>query len=361
MEIAKVAFKPDLMLLTTKLNGGIMQTYKLQGIADPMEAPPLKWGIIGPGGIARKFAEEVPKLTRSTIAAVASRSSERAASFAREFAIDKSYDSYEKIVEDSEIDAIYIATPHSEHYRNAMLAISRNKHILVEKSFTQNHQEAEQIFAAAHEAGTFVMEAMWMRFLPHFIAAEQLVHEGVIGDLVHLDAKHGLALSNVPRMAKAELGGGALLDLGIYPVTFAHSFLGVPSDLLATGVETQEGVDATLDILLNYGNVTANLSTTMMGRTYNNAEITGTKGSIRFTDMFYRPSASFSIEVDGNSKTIDTKTSGGFQYQAAEVARCIHSNKQWSARMDWNRTLETMKLMDDARTKSGMQIPTSLK
>ena len=217
---------------------------------DPHEAPAIRWGIIAPGGIAHTFAEAVTVGTASRVVAVGSRSSERARDFADEFAIQTAYGSYEELVADDDVDAVYVASPHSEHRDHALLAIEAGKPVLVEKAFARNAAEARQVMLAAEARGLLVMEAMWSCFLPHYDVVRHVVESGLIGDIVAVFADHGQCLypDGPARLAQPELAGGALLDLGVYPVAFADLVLGAPERLTATGTLTDLGVDATTTI-----------------------------------------------------------------------------------------------------------------
>src|SRR6188472_1270908 len=182
-------------------------------IPDPAQAPPLRWGILAPGGIARAFADALRKHTRQELVAVGSRSKERADAFASTFDIPKAYSDYQALVADPDVDVVYVASPHSEHRDQALLVIEAGKHVLVEKAFTRNAAEAGEVIAAARAAGVALMEAMWTRFLPGI---------GVLGRVTTLMADHGQYFDFEPRhrLYNPDLAGGALLDLGVYPVSF---------------------------------------------------------------------------------------------------------------------------------------------
>ena len=186
---------------------------------DPHEAPGIRWGVLGPGGIARTFADAVAVGTAGVVAAVGSRSLERAQAFAAEFGIDRAHGSYDDLVADDGVDAIYVASPHSEHHAHALLAVGAGKPVLVEKAFTRSAAEAREVFAAAQERGLLVAEAMWSRYLPHYDVVRQAVESGLIGEVTTVFADHGQYLyPNGPaRLSQPELAGGALLDLGVYP------------------------------------------------------------------------------------------------------------------------------------------------
>lgn len=324
---------------------------------DPAAAPPLRWGILAAGNIARNFARTIPEHTASSVVAVGSRSLEKAEAFAAEYSVARAHGSYEDLVADPEVEAVYVASPHSEHRDHALLAIEAGKHVLVEKSFTRNAAEAREIFDAAHARGLFAMEAMWSRFLPHMAALRDVIGSGAIGDVVTLIASHGQPIAHVPRMARPELAGGALLDLGIYPLAFAFDVLGEPSAVHAAGQLTDAGVDATLAITLTYPGAVAQLSTTMLARTHNVAEIAGTAGRITMDETFFVPGRFTVHPADGDPWVVAPTVSAGFQYQAAEVARRVHDGELESPLRSWAETIATMATMDEIRRQVGVVYP----
>ncbi|MCL3861389.1 Gfo/Idh/MocA family protein [Actinotalea sp. K2] len=328
---------------------------------DPRSAPPIRWGILGPGGIANTFAAAVNHHTRAQLVAVGSRSRDRAERFATHHGVPTTHNGYDALVRDPQVDAIYVASPHSEHREHALLAIAAGKHVLVEKAFTRNEAEAQEVVDAARAAGVFVMEAMWTRFLPHVVALREVLARGEIGEVVSLIADHGQAFGHMPtthRLHNPDLAGGALLDLGVYPVSFAHDLLGVPDTVQATGSLTPTGVDGQLSIALGYGDrVQASLHTTLWARTATTAVIGGTEGRIEIADSFYRPTSFTVIRNDGARWTYDMPVDGGFQYQAAEVAHRVTQGETESPRITLEHTLEVMRTMDEIRRQVGVVYP----
>lgn len=325
---------------------------------NPLVAPPLAWGILAPGGVANLFARDVLAHTNATIAAVGSRDAGRAQEFADRFDIPRAYGSYEELLADDDVEAVYIASPHSHHYRHARAAISAGKHTLVEKSFTHNALEAESVFYVARDAGVHVMEAMWSRFLPHFYTLRALLARRVIGKIVHVYAAHGQAISHVPRMAQPELAGGALLDLGVYPISLVHHILGRPRSIHASGHLTPSGVDETVGITMTFRTAVASIATTMLGRSNNIVEITGTAGRITISDTFYATSAEITVHVDGQEPyTIGGQVPGGYHFQAAEMARNVRAGVLESPLMTWQNTIDVMAIMDEVRRQIGVEFP----
>ncbi|MHA7135267.1 Gfo/Idh/MocA family protein [Oerskovia turbata] len=328
-------------------------------VPDPRSAPTVRWGILGAGNIAGSFAEAVRDHTRGRVVAVGSRDRVRAERFATEHGIHTTYANYVELVDDPQVDVVYVATPHSHHREHALLAIAAGKHVLVEKAFTRNEAEAREILDAARAAGVFVMEAMWTRFLPHVAALRAVIARGEIGEIVNVTADHGQFFPFDPshRLYAPELAGGALLDLGVYPVSFAHDILGAPSSVTAVGALTETGVDGQLGITLGHGRAMATLSTTLWSPTPNVAAISGTAGRIEVEGTFYAPTSFRVIRHDGARWRYDGFRGEGKQYQAAEVARCVAAGLTESPRMTWQDTLDVMRTMDEIRRQTGVVYP----
>ncbi len=327
---------------------------------DPRTAPPIRWGILGAGGIAATFAQAVDRHTRAQLVAVGSRNRDRAERFATAHAIPTTHARYSDLVEDPHVDAVYVATPHSEHRAHALLAIAAGKHVLVEKSFTRNAAEAEEVFAAARARGVFVMEAMWTRFLPHVAALHDVIDAGELGEVVNVAADHGqwFAVDPQHRLFNPALAGGALLDLGVYPVSFAHDILGVPDRVTAVGSLTRTGVDGQVSVVLGYGErAQATLSTTLWAQTPTTAKISGTEGYAHLAGSFYAPTSFRVQRRDGRSWTFDQPIDGGLQYEAAEVARRVAAGDTQSPRMPWQATLDVLHTLDAARAQIGLRYP----
>jgi predicted dehydrogenase len=329
-------------------------------VPDPGSAPPLRWGVLGAGGIAGKFTAALHAITRSRVVAVGSRDPERGGRFAAEHGIERTHNDYVALCEDDSVEAVYVATPHSRHRDDALVAIAAGKHVLVEKAFTRNVSEAEAIFAAARREGVFVMEAMWTRFLPHVAAIHEVVESGEIGQVVNVTADHGqwFAFDATHRLFDPALAGGALLDLGVYPVSFAHDFLGAPASVTAVGTLTETKVDAQVAMILNYpGDVQATLHTTLLARTPTVAAISGTEGFVRVEGSFYQPT-SFTVERRGaKPRTLSFVEPHGLHHEAVEVAIRVAAGETESPRMSWQGTLDVLRTMDEVRAQIGLTYP----
>src|SRR5690606_24264813 len=323
-------------------------------VPDPRTAPPIRWGILGAGGIASSFAEAVRVHTQGRVASVGSRDRVRAERFATAHGVPTTHHGYDELVEDPHVDVVYVATPHSHHREHALLAIAAGKHVLVEKAFTRNEAEAVEVLDAARAAGVFVMEAMWTRFLPHVAALRAVIERGEIGEIVSPHAARGQCFNGgpAPRPLNPHLAGGALLDLGVYPVSFAHDLLGVPTAVHANGGLTETGVDGQVAISLEYeGRPQALLSTTMWSKTPTTAHISGTEGRIEVAGEFYRPTSFRVIRNDGSEWTFDRPVDGGFQFQAAEVARRVAEGATESPRITLDNSIEVMRTLDSIRAQ----------
>ncbi|HYN56509.1 MAG TPA: Gfo/Idh/MocA family oxidoreductase [Motilibacterales bacterium] len=328
--------------------------------ADPRSAPALRWGVLGAGGIASVFTEAVTQHTESRMVAVGSRDQDRAEEFASRHSIPAAHGSYEALVTDPDVEVVYVASPHSEHLEHALLAIAAGKHVLVEKAFTVNATEAQQVFDAARAAGVFVMEAMWTRFLPHVVVMRDVLARREIGDLVGVIADHGQNMGHHPathRLHDLALAGGALLDLGVYPVSFSHDLFGVPDRVSAIGALTETGVDGQVSIALGFSERQASLHTTLHANTATTAVVFGTHGRMEIEGRFYAPTRFRVVRDDGTHWTFDGTVDAGMQYEAAEVARCVSAGLPESPLMTWQGTLEVMRTMDEVRRRIGLVYP----
>lgn len=327
---------------------------------DLRAAPALRWGILGPGGIARAFATDLLNHTASTVAAVGSRDRGRARAFADEFGAERTHGSYADLVADPGIDVVYVASPHSEHRDHAILALEAGKPVLVEKAFTRNAAEAVEVFSVAQARGLFVMEAMWSRFLPHYGQIRALIAAGEIGEPRSFTAQHAQRLVFEPghRLWNPALAGGALLDLGVYPLSFGHYLFGVPSQLQAVGTLTRTGVDANETIAMWFGDVLGWAEATMVQALPTAASIIGSSGRIDVHGPFYRPTSYTLTSADGSVRDFEAFVpGGGMQFEAVEVARRIAAGERESPQMSWQATFEVMTMMDGARRQLGVVYP----
>lgn len=331
-------------------------------VPDPAKAPPLRWGILGPGTIARTFAGALLKHSRQQLVAVGSSSPERGQQFAREFGIPRVHRSYESLVADPEVDVVYVATPHSHHREQALLAISAGKHVLVEKAFTRNAIEAREVAVAADAAGVVALEAMWSRFLPGTDVLRQVLSAGTVGEIVSVTADHGQLIGpgDARRLHDPALAGGALLDLGIYPLSFASLVLGPPETVSATGRLTTSGVDEQVRAVLTAGPAEAVLTTTLAEHTANTATVVGTRARVDLPGDFYTP---VPLTVTTTDDTVLTAGPGpihgheGLVYQAAHLAQLVADGTTDSPLLPIEETIGILTTADEIRRQVGVTYP----
>jgi len=323
----------------------------------------IRWGIIGTGKIARTFAEGLGFIDEGVVAAVGSRSLESAQSFVAEFG-GTPYGSYDELCGDPNVDAVYIATPHPMHLANATAALNAGKPVLVEKAFTMSGDEARALVELARAKGLFAMEAMWTRFLPHVVAIREIVASGALGRIVTFEADHGKWFAEDPtsRLFAPELGGSALLDLGIYPLSFASMLLGQPNRRLALVDPAFTGVDGQCSMVFGYeGGAHAVLTTTSLARSATRACITGTEARIEIEGDFYAPTSFTLIPRVGESTRYTFETPGrGLHYQAQEVARCLDLGLLESPTMPLDESIAIMDMMtwvmDQLQPAPGLEV-----
>jgi predicted dehydrogenase len=321
----------------------------------------FRWGILASGGIAQAFARDLSYFNNHIVAAVGSRSQESAAAFATEFPGCVAYGSYEELVNDPTLDAIYVATPHPYHVSNTILALNAGKPVLCEKPFTINAAEAKQMKAAADSNGVALMEAMWARFLPHMHKVREILASGILGEIWAVEADHGQRLSDYanPRHWEPSLGGGALLDLGIYPISFAHMVLGKPDSITSSATFTDKGVDASSTAIFNYkSGAQAILTSNMMVSTPCRATICGTLGKIEIDRTFYNPTSMRVIMHDGTTTEYPSDYKGhGLREQAQEFERVVRSGAMNSPILTPDESILIMGSLDEIRRQIGLIYP----
>lgn len=333
-------------------------------IPDPVTAPPLRWGVLAPGWVAHGFATALLAATSQKLAAVGSRNLARAQAFAAEFEIPAAHGSYAELLADPDVDAVYVASPHSEHAAHALAAIAAGKHVLIEKAFTQNAGQARQVIEAAGAAGVTVMEAMWLRFLPHVDVVRQLLADGVLGEVETVAADHGQKLGpeTAWRLHDPAQAGGALLDLGVYPVSFAHFALGKPGCLVATGELTPTGVDRQVSVVASgfagHPHAQALLSTTLAANTPTTATISGDLARVEFGPRFYAPGRVSLVTADTTLLSPEPALVGrGMAYEIAHFAQLAADGRRESPLMPLAESLAVIQTLDDLRSQVGVRYP----
>ncbi|PKI91451.1 oxidoreductase [Actinomycetales bacterium SN12] len=317
--------------------------------------PVLRWGVVAPGGIATDFVNALHTHTDQRVIAVASRSVDRAREFARRHGIPRTHDDYAALYGDEQVQIVYIAAPHSEHRRLAIDAIAAGKHVLIEKPIGLSADEAREIAAAAGAAGVFAMEAMWTRFLPQTDVMLHLHEDGVIGDPRLIIADLGFAAdpSEGGRLFDPTLGGGALLDLGVYPVWLSHLWLGVPTGVTALGTRTDSGVDEQSALVLDYpAGAQALLSTSIRVTSPGAASVSGSGGTLQIDPSFVFPGGFSAQRGDVRGHFVDDSGlhhRDGMAWQAAAVAQHIDDGLTESPLHPLQTSIEVLTTIDEAR------------
>lgn len=321
----------------------------------------VRWGIIGTGKIARAFANALKDTPGARLMAVGSRSHESAQAFATEFGAPRFHGTYQSLVDSPDIDLVYIATPHPMHAQNALMALEAGKGVLCEKPFTMNRREAEAVVALARQKNLFLMEGMWTRFLPAFAEVRRIIASGRLGAVRQVHADFGFTCTFGPehRAFNPALGGGALLDLGIYPLSIAAAILGPVDSVMAQATLGPTGVDVQTDFLLRHRDGgTSNCSCSFIARTPGELTVSGERGHVRMNTMFYRAQTLSLVLEDGTSDTIAVPYSGnGYVHEAIEAQRCWQAGLVESPQMPHAETLHLMGVLDDIRSQIGVRYP----
>ena len=322
---------------------------------------PIRWGILGTGNIAHQFARGLADTPDATLVAVGSRSIDTANTFADEFDVERRHPTYEDLADDDGVDAVYVSTPHPFHRDNSILLLEHGKAVICEKPFTINAGDAKAVIDVARQRDVFLMEAMWTRYLPAVVRARELIAEGAIGDVRLVQADFGFRAGINPegRLFNLALGGGALLDVGIYVISMASMILGPrPSRVASTTQIGETGVDEQSAFLLQYpGGELAVLSCAVRTGTAVEARVFGTEGSILLHGPFFKCGA-LTVKRGGEEEHIDLPLEGnGYNYEAAEVGRCLRVGLKESDVMPLDETLVLMELMDSIRAQWGLSYP----
>lgn len=321
----------------------------------------INWGIMATGWIAHKFVQGLKLIEDATIAAVGSRTMESAKTFADHYGIAKAYGSYEELVNDPDVDIIYIGTPHPMHHDNALMGLKAGKHVLCEKPFCMNAGETKEVVNFAREKGLFLMEAMWTRYLPAIVKVREWLDKGLIGEIHCLKADFGYRAPWKPeeRLLNPVLGGGSLLDVGIYPVSFASMiFKKQPMKMETMAKLGLTGVDELFGALFAYdGGEMASLMGALRTDLVDDAWIYGSEGMIHIPDFFYAKSAKLMVKGQDPEPFGPDFEGTGYQYEALEAMRCIREGKLESDLMPLNESIEIMETMDAMRKVWGLKYP----
>jgi predicted dehydrogenase len=319
----------------------------------------IRWGIIGPGRIAQNVVKDFAVVDGARAVAVASRSQERAEAFAGRHGLERAYGSYSELIADPDVDVLYLATPHPQHHALALAGIRAGKALLVEKAFTATAAGAQEVVDLARETGVFVMEAIWTRFQPVIVAVRDLAADGAIGEVRSVQADLGVTRVYDPadRLFNVALGGGALLDLGVYVVNVAQMMLGNPSRVVAAGSLFPSGADAEASLLLDYGDGrTAALTTSLRNALPGQARVFGTAGWIDILPRFHHPETIVLHRAGAEPETITrTPVGAGYAHELIEVTDGVRAGRPESAVMPLADTLAVQSILGEAAEQLGVR------
>jgi predicted dehydrogenase len=319
----------------------------------------IKWGIIGLGNIAHQFAKELQLVEGAELVAVASRSKDNAVTFAASYHCQKAYDSYEDIMNDDTIDILYIATPHDSHAELTLKALEKNKHVLCEKPIALQYQDAKKMIAASKKYNKFFMEAFWTRFNPSFRAAFAKIKQGEIGEIRYINADFAFYANEKEknRLFDLKLGGGSLMDIGVYPLFLAYTILGVPDSILAKSNFHTSGVDSQTAIILNYKEAQAVLYSGISSTSEMKATISGTEGRINLNKTWHM-AESYTLIKNDIETNYDFPTKGkGYTYEIEECHECIRNNAIESNLWSHKNSLDLIKIVDEVKNQVGLHFP----
>ena len=320
----------------------------------------IKWGIIGAGKIASKFAEDLNNTPNTKFYGIASRNLEKAKEFKLKYNAVIAYGTYKELVLDKNIDAIYIATPHSFHKEHALLCLKHNKPVLCEKPFAINLEEVNEMITVSKQNNTLLMEALWTAFLPHFKYVQQLLNTNHFGEIIKLEADFGFhrEYNENLRLFDKSVGGGSLLDIGIYPVFVALSTLGEPNSIEANAKFFDSGADSECNIIFNYASAKAILKSTLIEETKTEATLYCEHGTIKINGRFHEPASVILTDKQGNT---ELKTFGyttiGYSYEIEHFNQLLRDGKTESHIMTFKRSQQIIKVLDDIRHIIGLEYP----
>jgi len=318
-----------------------------------------RWGILAPGKIAHKFSQGLQLTSNGKVYAIGSRDAGRANDFAKQYGAEKSYGTYEGLINDPDVDVIYIASPHTFHYQHTKECLAAGKPVLCEKPFTINSKQFRHLMKIAGEKELFMMDALWTRFHPHILKLHELIKEGRLGKIRTLEADFGFYSDFDPesRLFNPDLGGGSLLDIGIYPVFLSLLILGYPKEISAQAYLGKTNIDESLSVSLLYeSGAVASLLCSFKAWTGTTARISGEEGRIFIPESWFNPNNFYLIDRNKESTTFEfPENDNGYQYEAIEVMKCLDNNKKQSDLLPHQFTLQLIELMDEIRVKAGIK------
>lgn len=318
----------------------------------------FNWGIVGLGNIAHQFCDDLALVEHNCIYAVASRSKEKSQAFAKKYKAVKTYDSYEALFKDAQVDIVYIATPHNSHAKLSIAAMNNKKHVLCEKPLAVNAQQVESMVAASKSNSVYLMEAFWTRFNPSVIEIKQKIEAGVIGNIIHIKADFSFPqdlTDTQGRNLNLALAGGSLLDMGPYPIFLAYLLLGMPNDIKASAQFHKTGADIQTAMLFNYENAQAVLYTGFCHESDMIARIYGTEGEIQIHRIWHQTQG-YSLIKNGKKKDFHKPTIGkGFSHEIMSCHEHLKLGKYENALWTHNNSMQLMSLLDQVRVQIGLK------
>jgi len=322
-----------------------------------MEIQKIKWGIIGLGNIANQFATDLQLLEDAEIVAVASRNSDNANAFAQKYNCPKAYNSYDALFADENVDIIYIATPHNSHAELSIKALENGKHVLCEKPIALSYKDALRMTEASRKHNKFFMEAFWTRFIPSVQDALTKVENGEIGAIKYLKADFNFIGNETPgsRLFDKRSGGGALFDVGVYPLFLSYIMCGIPNEIFAKSIFHKNGIDLQTSIILQYENAQATLHTSIVSESDMKAVIAGTKGRIELNAPWFMADGYSIIKEDKETAFSFPNLGKGYSYEAIECHNCIRNNQIESKLWSHQNSLDLSKIVEEIKNQVGLE------
>jgi predicted dehydrogenase len=316
----------------------------------------IKWGIIGLGNIASQFATDLLLLDDAELTAVASRNKEKATEFAEKYNCTKAYDSYEALFADDQVQIVYIATPHDSHAELAIKALESGKHVLCEKPMALSYQDAIRMTEASKKYNRFFMEAFWTRFIPSVQEVLEKVHQGIIGDLKSIQADFAFYADEAAggRLFDKNLGGGALFDIGVYPLFLSYVLLGIPKEITAKSLLHKNGIDLQTAMLLQYENAQSVLQASILYDGDMKATISGNQGRIELNAPWFMADG-YAVFKDGKKETFSLPKLGkGYEHEALECHACIQNHQIESKLWSHQNSLDLSKIVEEVKNQIGL-------